>query len=823
MTGGTGRRSSVRISWFHTTSDSIATLPDPPPDASPASRTTTGYLAYNTQPATAAAIHTGHHVFHPGSYSTSVGLEPYEEYVVSRHFRDPPPPIGNGHSLKPSQRKCHVNFARPPTGHHSNSQPLITAHGHQSQQRSWRYYFVLVGLLLPTVWVGFSRTVFLLLPPARSSGPSDTTPLTLPTRQDIWYTLTYELVYMIFLLILGPLSQRLGSVLVTYCSLLIYLVGSVVGGLFVSNPDNASEMSLLVLVARVLGAVGGAGLTNNCFLWLLKWPRNSVGPSSLSSFSSSPPPLLKPPPQLPVSATEAQAAPPPSSALTPSPRPRSLLSSASSVSTLSHATPTLAPAWTQPITTNAALAPTLASGTTHWAHDHKTIDAPNNNNTKEPAWHHATTTLTHHRLVLQPKQPNYLYQCGVLMGILWAGQLSCSVLGPLVGEYWINHWGWSWAFMSNTIVGAVTLGLHVLSQGMSWNADEDEFLISHLDGTGIGLLCAGWLCLLLGCCWALEAMPSFSLQVVLTLLVFAGAFFVLFGLWNRRQNRLSQQQQLDQEQSQQQPQQQWALIPWRAVWHRNVGLCLVALMIVGLIFTGTVACIHRTLKWHHSFGWLQAFIWSLPLAIATCLGALATGCVIRRTRFYRIPLWMAAVCLITGTALLLVWGHHDPYDPPRNTPDCGQVLWIPATILIGLGIGSILPTLMVVGQHAVAELGYALTVTPLLLAALSVGNLLGMLVQHYLVLTTQRHHPYAFMIEPSVYRDRIRYFNTHGGKSPATLNPSRPVVLDATSMTAWAYGAAVPSIFTVMVVCSAVLLLLMLGLRGFRLAGSMHG
>ncbi|KAJ1971173.1 hypothetical protein H4R35_005423, partial [Dimargaris xerosporica] len=260
-------------------------------------------------------------------------------------------------------------------------------------------------------------------------------------------------------------------------------------------------------------------------------------------------------------------------------------------------------------------------------------------------------------------------------------------------------------------------------------------------------------------------MPSFSLQSVLTLLIFAGAFFVLFGLWNRRQNRLSQQwqqQQLDQEQGPKQQQHQLALIPWRVVRHRNVGLCVGALILVGLIFTGTVVCIHRTLKWHHHFGWFQAFMWSLPLAIAVGISALAVGCVIQRTRFYRIPLWMGSVCLITGTALLLVWGHHDPFNPSQSTPDYGQVTWYPAIILIGLGIGSALPTLMVVGQHAVGELGYAPTVTPLLLAALSAGNLVGTLVHHYQVLTAQRHHPYAFMIEPSVYRDRIRYFNANG-------------------------------------------------------------
>ncbi|KAJ1966649.1 hypothetical protein H4R35_006941, partial [Dimargaris xerosporica] len=136
MSSGMGRRSSVRISWFHTTSDSIATLPDPPLDASPASRTATGFPVYSAQPTTAAAAYTGRHVLRSDSYSAPTEPEPYEEYVVARHFRHPPPPISYGRSRKPSQRECHVDFANHQQGHHSTSQPQTTNLNSQTQRRS---------------------------------------------------------------------------------------------------------------------------------------------------------------------------------------------------------------------------------------------------------------------------------------------------------------------------------------------------------------------------------------------------------------------------------------------------------------------------------------------------------------------------------------------------------------------------------------------------------------------------------------------------------------------------------------------------------------
>lgn len=107
---------------------------------------------------------------------------------------------------------------------------------------------------------------------------------------------------------------------------------------------------------------------------------------------------------------------------------------------------------------------------------------------------------------------------GVIMS-LWA---LATIIGPAVGGWITDYWGWRWVFYVNLPVGAlaiVTAGIALPPMGTH---------TSHrIDWSGAGLLVLAAVPLLLGFSWAGTEYDWLSVQV-LGLLLFSIAMFVLF-------------------------------------------------------------------------------------------------------------------------------------------------------------------------------------------------------------------------------------------------------------------------------------------------------
>src|SRR5437588_11847975 len=113
---------------------------------------------------------------------------------------------------------------------------------------------------------------------------------------------------------------------------------------------------------------------------------------------------------------------------------------------------------------------------------------------------------------------------GLIMSVFGLG----SIVGPLVGGFITDHWGWRWVFYVNLPLGLAALGLLF-------------FLLPRLGGhgrvridwLGIVFLIAGVVPILIGLTWAGITYPWSSPQVIGALAI--GAILLLaFAVWENR-------------------------------------------------------------------------------------------------------------------------------------------------------------------------------------------------------------------------------------------------------------------------------------------------
>ena len=113
---------------------------------------------------------------------------------------------------------------------------------------------------------------------------------------------------------------------------------------------------------------------------------------------------------------------------------------------------------------------------------------------------------------------------GLIMSVFGLG----SILGPLVGGFITDQFGWRWVFYVNIVPGLIALGL--VAYLMPRLAGRGRV---RIDWLGILLLIAGVLPLLIGLTWAGITYPWGSVQVIGSLVVGA-IVLVAFAIWENR-------------------------------------------------------------------------------------------------------------------------------------------------------------------------------------------------------------------------------------------------------------------------------------------------
>src|SRR6267378_3942023 len=115
---------------------------------------------------------------------------------------------------------------------------------------------------------------------------------------------------------------------------------------------------------------------------------------------------------------------------------------------------------------------------------------------------------------------------GLIMGVFGLG----SIVGPLVGGFTTDHFGWRWVFLVNLPLGLIALAMiAVLMPKLAGHGRV------RIDWLGIILLIASVVPILVGLTWAGITYPWNSVQVIGALII--GAVFLAgFGVWENRAN-----------------------------------------------------------------------------------------------------------------------------------------------------------------------------------------------------------------------------------------------------------------------------------------------
>ncbi|HET7142345.1 MAG TPA: MDR family MFS transporter [Candidatus Limnocylindria bacterium] len=117
---------------------------------------------------------------------------------------------------------------------------------------------------------------------------------------------------------------------------------------------------------------------------------------------------------------------------------------------------------------------------------------------------------------------------GKWQGLLMAVFGLATIVGPSLGGWLTDNWGWPWVFYVNMPVGVLAIGTTVLALPTLTSGQEHA-----IDYVGAALLILGGVPLLLGISWGGTEYPWGSAQII-GLLVLAVVVLVGFLLWENR-------------------------------------------------------------------------------------------------------------------------------------------------------------------------------------------------------------------------------------------------------------------------------------------------
>jgi MFS family permease len=247
-----------------------------------------------------------------------------------------------------------------------------------------------------------------------------------------------------------------------------------------------------------------------------------------------------------------------------------------------------------------------------------------------------------------------------------------AVIGPLFGGLLVENLSWRWIFYVNIPVGAVTFA--VVAYRLPGNLSRVHHTIDYL---GTTLLMLATACLVLFTSLGGTTYPWGSPQMV-GLAVAGVVLFVLFVFAERRAVE--------------------PVVPLHLFSIRTMQVGTVISIIIGFTMFGAMTFIPLYFQIVRGESPSISGVLLLPLVIGVLVASIACGQIITRTGKYRLFPILGTACITLGLLLL-------------STAGVGTSHFTAAVFLaiLGLGMGSVTPTLMMAAQNAVprSELGVA--------------------------------------------------------------------------------------------------------------------
>jgi MFS family permease len=291
---------------------------------------------------------------------------------------------------------------------------------------------------------------------------------------------------------------------------------------------------------------------------------------------------------------------------------------------------------------------------------------------------------------------------GRYQGLFGAVFAACSVAGPLLGGVITDTLSWRWIFYVNLPVGAAALVL--IAIGLRRHVQS----VAHrIDYAGAGLLTCGTVCLLLFLSWGGVVHPWFS--PVMLVLAFAAPLF--YGLLARQELRAAE-----------------PILPPHLF---SNPVFVVAVSVIGLnamALFGSLVFLPLFFQVVLGASPSHAGLMMAPMMGGVIVAAVTGGRLVSATGRYKIfPVigLLTGFCAFSTLALAATAGY-------------GLAVIEPALVMLGCGLGLVMPNLTVALQNSVdrGDMGVATSVSAFIR---SLGGALGVAVAGAVVSSRLRH------------------------------------------------------------------------------------
>src|SRR5438093_2170361 len=248
---------------------------------------------------------------------------------------------------------------------------------------------------------------------------------------------------------------------------------------------------------------------------------------------------------------------------------------------------------------------------------------------------------------------------GLIMSVFGLG----SIVGPLVGGFITDHFGWRWVFYVNLPLGLVALAsLVILLPRLRGRGQV------RIDWPGIVLLVSGVLPILIGLTWAGISYPWGSIQVIGALGIGA-ILLIAFAVW---ENHAAE-----------------PVLTLHLFESRAFTVAVILSFMVGIALFGTLTFLPLYGQGVLGYSAQDAGLVLSPLMLGFVLGSLVGGQLTTRTGRYKAQTVIGMAVAVVGMFLLSRLSATSPFSQA-----------LVAMVVTGVGVGAVFPTLSVVVQSA---------------------------------------------------------------------------------------------------------------------------